>query len=185
MSIKETIRGRRSTHNFKHTPIKKEQVLGWLDDAVYAPNHGLRQPWRFIFIGEQGKEEYSDKLVESVIKLGKFKEGDEAQKQKYREYVKHIPAFLVVVMPEDPRPNIWEEDVMAVSALVQNLQLLAWEDGVGMLWHTGGYIHQPFYRKTLGIQPGEKIIGNLFIGYPDEVRPVRPRKEAAELLTEF
>ncbi|WP_239551479.1 nitroreductase family protein [Paenibacillus elgii] len=57
MSIAQTIRERRSIRAFNRTPVPQDLVLQLLNDAVWAPNHGLREPWRFIYVGSaEGRE---------------------------------------------------------------------------------------------------------------------------------
>lgn len=57
MSVAKTIRDRRSIRTFNRTPVSRELVFQLLNDAVWAPNHGLREPWRFVFVeNESGKE---------------------------------------------------------------------------------------------------------------------------------
>ncbi|WP_374019467.1 nitroreductase [Paenibacillus thiaminolyticus] len=184
MSIANTIRERRSIHRFSDRPVDKELVLSLLNDAVWAPNHGLREPWRFIYAAGGAK----DRLVRCVIELvegTKMRGWDEEQKTKFIQTNLAVPAYLIVVMPEDPRPHIWEEDLAAVSALIQNFQLLAWEQGLGMLWHTGDYIYNRKFREISGVQPGEKIVGVLRMGHFDEIPPARPRTNASERFTEL
>ena len=71
----------------------------------------------------------------------------------------------------------------AVSALVQNFQLAAWEQGVGTIWKTDPYIYQPEFRSKIGVKPGEKIVALIHAGYPETVPDSRPRTDASELLT--
>lgn len=50
-NIAKTIRERRSIKaGYIDKEVTQETVLNLLEDAVWAPNHGLREPWRFIFV---------------------------------------------------------------------------------------------------------------------------------------
>ncbi|WP_028545944.1 nitroreductase family protein [Paenibacillus taiwanensis] len=182
MSISETIRNRRTTNQFKEQKLPQETVLRLLNDAVWAPNHGLREPWRFIFAAEEGKSQLVNSLYNILLK-GKFKGADEEQKAKWLKYANSVPAYLVVVMPEAAHPHIRDEDMMAAASLVQNFQLAAWDEGIGMLWHTGEYIYNKDFRNTLGVQPGEKIIAVLHMGFVEKAGAARPRTPAEERFT--
>ncbi|MDQ7860458.1 nitroreductase family protein [Peribacillus frigoritolerans] len=67
-----------------------------------------------------------------------------------------VPMFVAVIMEENPNPMTREEDYAATSALIQNFSLLAWEQGIGMIWETYGMIHSDEFREALGVKPGEK-----------------------------
>jgi nitroreductase len=40
---------------FEERPVPQALVLELLNHAVWAPNHRLREPWRFIYIGDNHK----------------------------------------------------------------------------------------------------------------------------------
>jgi nitroreductase len=65
---------------------------------------------------------------------------------------------------------------------VQNIQLAAWAEGIGMQWSTNALTKDPATYELLGIdRDREYIIGFLYIGYPDEM-PTRQRKPLSEVL---
>ncbi|MFE4711497.1 nitroreductase [Paenibacillus sp. NPDC056722] len=177
-SIAAIIKERRSIKQFKSDPLPEGLLEELLNVAVWAPNHGLREPWRFIAFKGEGAKFLGDAAF-SLIKRGAA-DPDFAAKRK--EYLSNIPLTLIVVMPEDPRQREWDDDYGAVSALVQNFQLAAWEKGVGTIWKTDPYIYAPEFRNKLGVKPGEKIVAMVHAGYPEVVPASRPRTEAAELL---
>ncbi|WP_019910853.1 nitroreductase family protein [Paenibacillus sp. HW567] len=177
-SIAAVIKERRSVKQFKPEPLREGLLEELLNVAVWAPNHGLREPWRFIaFQGEGAKF-----LGDAVFSIMKRIVSDPEFAVKRKEYIASIPLTLIVVMPEDPRQREWDEDYAAVSALVQNFQLAAWEQGVGTIWKTDPYIYAPDFRTAIGVKPGEKIVAMVHAGYPETVPGARPRTEAAKLL---
>ncbi|WP_409343548.1 nitroreductase [Paenibacillus sp. MBLB4367] len=183
MTIALTIRERRSIHTFRKDPVPRELITELLNDAVWAPNHGLREPWRFIYADGEGKGRLVDGLFELYEKNGELNGMAPEQKEKFKRSTLDVPAYLLVVMKEDPRPDIWEEDFAAVACLIQNFQLLGWEKGLGMLWNTGSLLYMPPFRRMAGVEPGEKIAGILSIGYFDKAPKARPRTPAEERLT--
>ncbi|MEK5237639.1 nitroreductase [Paenibacillus sp. FSL L8-0470] len=178
-SIAEVIKERRSIKQFKSEPLPAGLLEELLDIAVWAPNHGLRQPWRFIAFQGEGAEFLGDAAY-SFLKRGA---ADPEFAAKRKEYLSSVPLTVVVVIPEDPRQREWDEDFAAASALVQNFQLAAWERGVGTIWKTDPYIYAPEFRSKIGVKPGEKVIAMIHAGYPEIIPASRPRKEAAQLLT--
>ncbi|MFD0676108.1 MULTISPECIES: nitroreductase family protein [unclassified Paenibacillus] len=177
-SIVDLIKERRSIRAFNNDPVSTELLQELLNVAVWAPNHGNRQPWRFILYKGEGRVAFADAMIQTYSAEDKVKYG-----QHKWDYFMKVPAHLVVIMKEDPRQKQWDEDYGAVCALIQNFQLAAWEQGLGVVWKTNNYNYAPKFHQSVGIQPGEKIVGILHIGYPASVPPVQPRKPAEELLT--
>lgn len=178
VSIEQIIRSRRSVRLFRSDPIETSELLELLNVAVWAPNHGVREPWRFILYTNEGRSRFADAVISTFT-------SDEHQRlsaAKYDYYTK-IPAHLVVVLKEDPRQKQWDEDYAAVCCLIQNFQLAAWERGIGVVWKTNWYNYDPKFRDAAGIQAGEKVVGVLHIGYPEQVPKERPRTSADKLLT--
>lgn len=179
-SIAEIIRERTSIKKgFINKEISREQILSLLEDAVWAPNHGVREPWRFIFISGERKEAFIEEVLTCV---------EPAKHESTRSKLGEVPAILVAVMNDDPRQKIREEDFAATSCLLQNFQLLAWEREIGVCWKTPAYIHDPRLRSALGVEPGEKIIGIMQVGYFDKdivSKRSRNRTNPAEKWTDF
>jgi nitroreductase len=163
---------------FKNDPIPNELLLELLNVAIWAPTHGNRQPWRFILYTGEGRFAFANAVIGTYSAEEKEKNG-----AIRFEYFTTIPAHLLIVMPEDPRQKQWEEDFAAACCLIQNFQLAAWEKGIGVVWKTNNFIFDPRFREAARIQPGEKIVGALHIGYPGLVPEARPRKPAEEMLT--
>ncbi|WP_426452506.1 nitroreductase family protein [Paenibacillus sp. S-38] len=176
--VARLIQARRTIRSFKSDPVSRSLLLELLNVAVWAPNHLNRQPWRFILFQDEGRTTFANAMVQTYSAEDKEKYG-----KKKLEYYKAVPAHLIVVMKEDPRQKVWDEDYAAVCSLIQNFQLAAWEQGLGVVWKTNHFGYDPRFRNDVGVQAGEKIVGILHIGYPDIVPPVQLRTPAEELLT--
>ncbi|MCJ7841020.1 nitroreductase [Lederbergia sp. NSJ-179] len=179
-SIARVIRERTSVKKgYMDKEVTQELVLSLLKDAVWAPTHKIREPWRFIFVSGERREAF----IEAILPCYE-KNKQEATRDKFI----HVPAFLVVIINDDPRQKQAEEDFAAASCMLQNLQLLAWEQDLGMVWKTPQHIRDPKFREALNVQPGEKIIGVLNIGYFDKAivtRKVRQRTDPEQKMTVF
>ncbi len=179
-SISELIRERRSVkRGYIQKEVKQDLIVSLLNDAVWAPNHGLREPWRFIFISNDRKESFIEEAILSCFPKGQH----EQMWNKFND----VPAFLIVVMKTDPRQKQWDENFAATSSMLQNLQLLAWEKDLGMCWKTPNFIYDPRFYEALEIEKDEKIISMLQIGYFDKETPIpnRTRTDVKEKLTYF
>lgn len=177
-AIAKTIKERRTIRTFKCDPVSDELLLELLNVAIWAPNHENRQPWRFLLYKGEGRSALADAMVQTYSAEDRERYG-----KRKREYFLEVPAHLVVVLKEDPREKQWDEDYAAACALIQNFQLAAWEQGVGVVWKTNHYNYDSKFREAIGIQPGEKIVGVLHIGYPEIIPSVQKRTPAEELLT--
>lgn len=179
-SIVDVIKERTSVKTgYIDKEVSQELVLSLLEDAVWAPTHGVREPWRFIFVSGERKEAF----IEAILLCH-----PPSNHENVRSNFDNVPAFLVVVMNEDPRQKVWEEDFAATSAMLQNLQLLAWNQDLGMVWKTPNHIYDPKFRAALGVEGREKIVGVLNVGYFDKdivAKRVRKRTNPADKMTAF
>lgn len=180
-AIERTIRERRTVNQFLPDPVPHSVIMELLDAAVWAPFHSKREPWRFILFTGEGRKQFSDAVLSTYPEEKRRQIGDKVAKV----YSSDVPVHLVVLIEEEPRPKEWEEAFSAASALIQNLQLLAWERGIGVVWKTNDYNWSPAYREGVGVKPGQKVVGTLHMGYFDSetLRKPKPRTPAGELLT--
>ncbi|MGM0845084.1 MAG: nitroreductase family protein [Bacillota bacterium] len=174
-NITDIIKERRSIKRFKSDAIPKDVLFELLNTAAWAPNHGLREPWRFVLFMEEGREQLAEAIINNPNRGGKKKSPEMIQ-----DMIMNIPVHLLVVMSEDPRQKEWEEDYAAVCAFIQNFQLVSWERGIGTIWKTNPFIHSPYFREQVGVKPGEKIVGLIQTGYPEKVPEARPRTPIEE-----
>lgn len=177
--VAKAIQERRTIKSYKTDPVDIELLQELLDIAVWAPNHKLREPWRFIAFVNEGRRTLAHLLYRQSEK---GKAGAGMNKAKLATWLS-VPAYLIVVMPENPHPKAWQEDYAAVSTMIQNFQLAAWERGLGANWKTGDVIYTPEFRQAVGVQPGEKIVGLFHIGYPAALPKAQPRTPAVDRLT--
>ncbi|WP_168120192.1 nitroreductase [Paenibacillus sp. HB172176] len=177
-AIAQLIKSRRTVRLFTDDPVTIGQLTALLDIAIWAPNHNLREPWRFIAFTGEGRSVFAN-AVFNTYSADERKKYGEARRIEYIE----TPLHLVIVLREDPRQKQWDEDFAAVCCLLQNLQLAAWEEGIGMVWKSNPYMYNPKFRESVGVRPGEKIVAVLHIGYPRIVPKASPRTPAVEKLT--
>ena len=179
-AVDQNIIERRSIKKFKTDAVDVEEIIELLNVAKWAPNHTVNEPWRFQLYTGAGKEKFVQAFIEAMPK----EEGVTPQKVLNKaQYFRNIPLHLVVIMPEDPRQRRWDEDYGAISSLIQNFQLAAWERGIGMIWRSNDWIYNPIFRDAIGVAPGEKVVATLMIGYPKHVPEKQERTDIREKLT--
>lgn len=121
-----------------HVRIAVPSILEVLNDAVWAPNDGLREPWRFIHVtGSLAATKLSDSSGNASS------------------------AFLLIVAKQEVDPHKQEEDYAAVCCLIQNVQLLAKSRSWYSRRSIPNWIYDPNQCEPFGIQPGERIVAVL------------------------
>src|SRR5690606_33210445 len=183
LSVRDAVLQRRSIKLFNGQQVDKKAVMEILDDAKWAPNHGNRQPWRIVI----GAEEQLPKVHELLRDLAvpKWQELSEDALAIQMKKFTLAGAYAFVLVTEDVRQKERLEDYAAAACYLQNVQLLAWEKGIGTCWKTPGFLDNPKFREALNAQPHERVISMFQFGYYDNVPNVRVRKELSEFVTEF
>lgn len=167
--ITDLIRNRRSVkpEQFTDRVVHREQVELLLNNAIWAPTHGLTQPWRFKVFMEEGRK----KLVDFLPELYKAKTPEASFSQgKYEQFAKraqNTSVIIMVCMQRDPLEKIPEiEEVEAVACAVQNIYLTCTAYGLGCFWSSPKFIYTPEMNTFLGLGEKDKCLGILYIGYP-------------------
>src|SRR5690625_1540207 len=89
-ALAQIIRERRAVKKgYTNKEVKEEVVKELLEDAIWAPTHGNRQPWRFIFVGKDELPAFAKKVAATYP--------EERQKNR-EEYLNEPNAILVVTM---------------------------------------------------------------------------------------
>lgn len=152
MNIRSLFREVRTVRQFAHEQIPRELLIDILDDAVWAPNHRLREPWRFIYFEGEAKE----KLAAAI---------DVKRHARIAETVTCAPAAMIITAKTDTNDHIASEDFAAVCCLIHNIRLLGWERELGMCWDLADYSDCPALFPLAGIDENERIAGILALGF--------------------
>lgn len=166
-ALTKLIRDRSSIKDgYTDKEVTEEVVLELLEHAKWAPTHGLRQPWRFIFIGQDVKPSFAKKVGATY----------QAELQENREnYLNEPNAILVAVMDVPEAQKQWDENFGAIASLIQNFSLLGWERKLGVVWKTNPHIYDPKVKDILNVSESEKIVGFIHLGYFDEAPAKKDR----------
>lgn len=171
------IRERRAIKNgYNNKEVTEETVTNLLNDAIWAPTHGLRQPWRFIFVDQEQKGDFAKKIAATY---------PEHMQENREDYLNEPNAHLVVIMDEPERQKQWDENFGATAAMIQNFWLLAWEQKLGVVWKTNPHIYDPKVKKILNVGENEKIVGFIHLGYFDEKPDKRERISVNEKFSTY
>jgi nitroreductase len=177
-SLQTLIRTRRTIGKFLQSPAPDtEQILDLLDAAVYAPNHHLTEPWRFVLLSGETKDKYAQIRGDMTAEKIEPTKGEAARQEAWQgAYTKfaNVPLYLVVAVRVDANSETAEEDFAAACAMTQNLLLLAWQQGIGTAWKT--FKNDPRLRTLCGLAEDEKVVGIVHVGYPDPSEQFNARR---------
>lgn len=175
------IKARRTIHDYKPNEFVDKKIIKEAIEACrWAPNHHLTEPWHFYLPGKETIE----KIIELNTEIMLAKKGQEAADKK-RQRWKAMTGWLVISCLKSDDELTYKEDFAATCCAIQNLQLLLWEQGIGMKWSTGPVIRDERFYDLLWINSDEQeIMGIFWYGYP-ELIPKMPRKEISQFITEL
>ncbi|WP_416867647.1 MAG: nitroreductase [Imperialibacter sp.] len=181
------IKRRRSIYTGQFTGEKVDEAVihQMLENANWAPTHGLTEPWRFtVFTGDGIKKlaTFQAELFKKVTTAqGNFNEGKYEGLKTKPLSASHI---IGIGMKRDERGKVPEiEEIEAVSCAVENMYLTAAAYGVGCYWGSGGITYMDEAKSFFGIGENDKFLGFLFIGVPGSKWPEGKRAPVKEKTT--
>ena len=167
VEVEEAIRTRRTHKVYGSEPVPRETLDELFELARWAPNHNLTNPWRFRVVGPDA--------------LARLKEaaGEEAAAKLDR-----APTLVVVSVAETGDAIQDEEDLHAVACAAYIVLLAAHGRGLVGYWRTPSVLREPAGQEAVGLGPGERFVGLLYLGHPvQEQRP--PEREPVAGTVEF
>ena len=185
--ITEIIKNRRTIYPqfYSSRKVHKEIIEHLLQNATWAPTHGMTQPWRFKVFTEESRKILSDKLsmlYKQLTPTENFRE-DKFVKMQARPF--QASAAIVAYMKRGDNPKIPEiEEISSVACAIQNLCLTATAYGIGSFWSTPKIIYTKEMNDFLKISDEDKCMGIIYLGYPNDEWPKGQRKPI-EYLTEW
>lgn len=183
VSVVETLKERRAVRNYIPKEVETEKIQALLDCAVLAPNDRLRQPWHFYVIRGEAKQRFEE--IAKAFLLERFPTKPNLV-QDSLAVLEKTPLVIVVtsdVIPGDEASS--EDNEYAVCCAIHSMWLAAKELGLGMVWRTRGIglVRDERLMEFLGSPENKKVVGTLFIGYPEADAPVTNRVAAEEKTT--
>jgi nitroreductase len=183
--LSDLIRDRRTIQPKDYTPreVHKDLIERVLQNATWAPNHGMTQPWRFTVFTGAGRQRLSIFLGAEYTRL------TPPEKFLQKKFDNHVqrplqsPVVIALGMARDPNGKISElEEMFAMACAVQNMYLTCTAYGLGGFWSTGAAITGEGIRDWLGLGPADRCLGLFYMGYPAIEWPKGYRKTWVDLV---
>lgn len=144
-------------------------VTELIENATWAPNHGLTEPWRFhVFQGEARKDlvRVMQQTYREVTPAAEFRE-DKLEKIGTNPLL--APVVIACVMERHGGAKIPEiEEVEAMACALQNLMLSATAAGLGSYWSSPPLLDGGTFRSFLQVGAEDRCVGLIYLGWPRE-----------------
>ena len=182
-AVDAAIRGRRTIKPklFSDKPIEEALINRMLENANWAPTHGMTEPWRFhVFVGDARKR-LADFLAATYKEISP---ADEFKPNKYESMGRNpmlAQAVIVVGMKRQEAGKITElDEIMAVACAVENMHITAAANGLGAFWSTNVAAVSDQMRNFIGLSGEDRALGLFYLGYPEGDWPTGQRESIAE-----
>ncbi|MFT4678096.1 MAG: nitroreductase [Flavobacteriales bacterium] len=177
--ISELIRDRRTItpENYSNRVVHDEIIKNVLNSGIWAPSHGMTQPWFFkVFKGDARlrMSDFMSSLYRDLTPVDKYLQS-KFDKIKSRPELSSV--VIAICMRRDGNRKIEEiEEIEAVACAVQNVMLHSVGYGIGTFWSTPKLCYTDQMKEFLNLGAEDKCLGLLYMGYPESDWPKSHRK---------
>jgi nitroreductase len=177
--ITAIIRDRRSIYpeQFSKRKIHREQIELLLNNAIWAPSHGLTQPWRFVVLQDNALLQLSEVLGNAYLSETPKELQNDKKLIKLINRPKLATAVIALIIDREKDTKISEaDDFAAVACAVQNMHLTATAQGIGGFWSSTNMVKTQQFREFISLTEQQVCIGLFYLGYPEIEWPKGQRK---------
>lgn len=151
----------------------EDELHAILGCALRAPDHARLKPWLFHVVQGDALVKLGDTFVSAL-------DGQDVAQDKL-EKTRNMPlrAPLMIVAVCEPQENTKVpamEQILAVGAAIQNMQVAISSLGYGSIWRTGDMAHANVVKQAFNLSEQGEIVGFLYVGTPEK-RPNTPNIE--------
>ena len=186
MEFKEVIKIRRSTRAFASRNISKKMIIDILELARLAPSAANRQPWQFVVLEGEKKNEIAN-ILESDISDKEILNINFATKEyiptaSLMNSIRIIREAPILILAFRPNDEDWiEGDYLSIGAAVEHIHLAATNLGLGSIW-LRDIIYQRNKIKKLLKYNNKDLVTAIVIGYSIEKPYQIKRKELSDIV---
>ncbi len=207
--LEKLIKTRRSIRRWKEGAAPEEAIQKALELAVWAPNGGNQQNWKFSVVTNKSLiNGIADAVQAKVNMMTDWPEaqafGEEVTRWRSNaSFFRAAPACIAVYMwayesladkllnmrvgkDKAAQPIIdarrsANSSLQSASAAMAYLLLALHAQGLGAIWMTGPLVAKTEIEKLLGAPPELILVGLVAVGYPDE-QPEKTRKPLTDVV---
>jgi nitroreductase len=185
--INALIKDRRTIYPefFSERKVHREQIELLLNNAIWAPSHGLTQPWRFKVFMDEGKVRLGEFLRELYLKKTPEDQQKSIKLNRMTDRPARASAVIAVCMERQVEEKIPEiEEIEAVACAIQNMYLTCTAYGLGGFWSSPKFMYTQEMNEFLDLGEKDKCLALFYVGYPAGEWPKGQRKPI-EYVTEW
>ncbi|HEY4942434.1 MAG TPA: nitroreductase [Rhizomicrobium sp.] len=160
------------------------QLQTILTAAARVPDHGKLFPWRFILFEGEARRRMGDLLAECLLESEPQATPERLDQERHRFLRAPVVVGVVSRVREAiPIPE-WEQ-ILSAGAACQTLLIASHALGFVANWITEWCAYHPRVKERLGLKPGERIAGFVYIGTAAAPLEERVRPDMSKIVAHF
>lgn len=209
VDLAQLIKGRRSIRRWQDKNVPEELLVQAVELAIWAPNSGNQQNWRFhIIIDRNTIRAIASAMQNSIDQMASWTEADtfRGEVKRWQEqacFFRDAPAAIAVSAGQyqslvdkilslreksDTQATVIRNWRSIVGSRIQTaasatayLLLILHQMGLGAVWMTGISQIKGEIEKILQVPAGWDIVAFIPVGYPAGAPPSSQRKPVSEV----
>lgn len=162
-------------------PIADSIVSDMLENANWAPTHGLTEPWRFTVFAGSARQKVANVLAEAYVEVTPEDKFKPAKLESLKTNPLRAPVLISIGMKRQDSEKISElDEVQAVACAVQNMHLTATAHGLGAFWSSNAAVCSDRMKAFIGLDSRDRVLGLFYVGYPSGDWPTGKRTPIAD-----
>jgi len=169
MSVLDIIKARRTIGAMQDKDVSEDAINLMLEAGTWAPNHKKTEPWKFrVFTGDS-RVRLGDEMERIMKQKTAHLSEEEALKKTTKAKKGPLRAPVIIAVAVSPSGKVPEiEEISAVAAGIQNMLLVAEEQGLATIWRTGEIVYQTELNDFLSLEEDDKLLGLIYVGHPNK-----------------
>lgn len=149
-------------------PVEPNVLAAILENANWAPTHGMTEPWRFFVFTGEGRQRLADFCQSLYDKVTPEDQVRPEKREKLGKQPLMAPIVIAIGMKRQDIEKIPElEEIEAVACAVQNMHLTASALGMAAFWSSPPISYTDEMREWLGLDDSrDKCLGFFYLGWP-------------------
>ncbi len=184
MNTTSAIRNRRSVEKYKDQPVEDTKIEELLEMSIKAPSARNRQPWNFVVLQGEPKQDLIDILHNKARSLKK--EGEEVgEALSSVRTMRQAPVLILVYNPYTDEEELDSTkrslDDQSTGAAIENLMLAATDMGLGSLWIGDILLAEEEISEWL--EREDDLVAAVALGHSAEDPSSKPRADLEEIVS--
>lgn len=155
-----------------------EQLEAIYQAGLRACDHACLTPWKYVLIQGDARIAFGELMVKAKAATdGGAISLDLADKIRVKPM--RAPTIIAVAATIKEHPKVPEfEQILSAGAGAQMMMVAAHALGLGAIWRSGSLMFSPEMRAGLGLAKTDRLVGFLYIGTANNVKPLPQRNSA-------